>query len=166
MSVQNLVESESPAPQMCEDVLSLRTGIYLRKLPDIRLFHREGRSFCHQVFFRMYSSLALEVHNRLSIDSLGFMSVDIIKKLQGRIQGGGVLGVRTPPPPFWGTPKLHKEGKNVARVPAKMPHFSTKQLPGPPTLQNPVSAPAETPVRVYSVFIHSKHSHLLTHRVR
>ena len=37
--------------------------------------------------------------------------------------GGGVLGVRTPP--FWGTPKLHKEGKNVARVRAKMPHFST-----------------------------------------
>ena len=32
---------------------------------------------------------------------------------QGRIQGGGgVLGVRNPP--FWGTPKLHKEGKNVA----------------------------------------------------
>ena len=29
--------------------------------------------------------------------------------------GGGVLGVRTPPPPpFWGTAKLHEEGKNVA----------------------------------------------------
>ena len=36
---------------------------------------------------------------------------------QGRIQGGGVLGVRTP--------KLHKEGKNVARMRPKMPHFST-----------------------------------------
>ena len=49
---------------------------------------------------------------------------------QGRIQGGGVLGVRTPP--FWGTPKLHKEGKNATRVRAKTPHFSTLQLPGPP----------------------------------
>ena len=38
---------------------------------------------------------------------------------QGRIQGGGVLN------PFWGTPKLHKEGKNVARVRAKTPHFIT-----------------------------------------
>ena len=29
------------------------------------------------------------------------------------------------PPHFWGTPKLHKEGKNVAHVCAKTPHFST-----------------------------------------
>ena len=29
----------------------------------------------------------------------------------GSSGGGGVLGVLTPPPPFWGTPKLHKEGK-------------------------------------------------------
>ena len=36
---------------------------------------------------------------------------------------GGVLGVRTPP--FWGTPKLHKEGKNVARMRARTPRFST-----------------------------------------
>ena len=36
--------------------------------------------------------------------------------MQGRIQGGG---------PFWGTPKLHKEGEKVARVRAKKPHFST-----------------------------------------
>ena len=45
---------------------------------------------------------------------------------QGWIQGwggGGVLGVRTTP--LWGTPKLHKEGKNVARVRAKKPRFST-----------------------------------------
>ena len=28
--------------------------------------------------------------------------------------GGGVLGGQDPPTPFWGTPKLHKEGKNVA----------------------------------------------------
>ena len=25
----------------------------------------------------------------------------------------------------WGTPKLHKEGKNVARARAKTPHFNT-----------------------------------------
>ena len=30
--------------------------------------------------------------------------------------GGGVLRVRTPPLPFWGTPKLQKEGKNVVRA--------------------------------------------------
>ena len=42
---------------------------------------------------------------------------------RGGSRGGGVLGVRTPP--FWGTPKLHKEGKNVARVRAKTPCFST-----------------------------------------
>ena len=43
---------------------------------------------------------------------------------QGRIQGGGSWG-SGPPPPFWGTPKLHKEGKNGARVRANGPHFST-----------------------------------------
>ena len=37
---------------------------------------------------------------------------EIKAKLQERIQGGGVLGVRSPPPPlFWGTPKLQKERK-------------------------------------------------------
>ena len=38
---------------------------------------------------------------------------------QGRIQGGGggPGGQDTPSPsPLWGTPKLHKEGKNVARM--------------------------------------------------
>ena len=52
-----------------------------------------------------------------------------------------------PPPPFWGTHKLHKEGKNVARICAKTPRFSTEQLPGPPPplFRNPVSAPAEAP---------------------
>ena len=39
--------------------------------------------------------------------------------------GGGGLGDRTPPP-FWGTPKLHKEVKKyVMRVCAKTPHFRT-----------------------------------------
>ena len=32
----------------------------------------------------------------------------------GADPGGGVLGLRIPP--FWKTPKLHKEGKNVACV--------------------------------------------------
>ena len=44
------------------------------------VFSREGRIFCHEVFFRMYLPLALEVHNRLIIDSLGFMVVDKIRK--------------------------------------------------------------------------------------
>ena len=35
---------------------------------------------------------------------------------QGRIHWGG---------PFWATPKLHKEGKNVAHVLANGQHFST-----------------------------------------
>ena len=39
--------------------------------------------------------------------------------------GSGPGGQDTPPPPFWGTPKLHKEGKNVARMLAKTPRFST-----------------------------------------
>ena len=43
--------------------------------------------------------------------------------MQGRIQGGGGPGGQDPP--FWGTPKLHKEGKNGALVRAKTPHFST-----------------------------------------
>ena len=41
---------------------------------------------------------------------------------------GGSWGSGPPPPlppPFWGTPKLHKEGKNGARMRAKTPHFST-----------------------------------------
>ena len=42
----------------------------------------------------------------------------------GSDPGGGVLGVRTPPP-LLGTPKLHKEGKNVVRVRANTPRFIT-----------------------------------------
>ena len=37
--------------------------------------------------------------------------------------GGGVLGVRTPPPPH--THTLHEEGKNVVHMHANKPHFST-----------------------------------------
>ena len=36
--------------------------------------------------------------------------------------GGGSWGSG---PPFWGTPKLHKEGKNVPRMCTKTPRFST-----------------------------------------
>ena len=39
--------------------------------------------------------------------------------------GGGGPGGQDPPPPFWGTPKLHKEGKNVSRMHMKTPHFSS-----------------------------------------
>ena len=46
-------------------------------------------------------------------------SCDIHGGGQGRIQGGP--GGQDPP--FWGTPKLHKEGKNVARVRAKNAAF-------------------------------------------
>ena len=44
------------------------------------VFSWEGRIFCHKVFFRMFVPLALEVYNRLFIDSLGFRLVDNIKK--------------------------------------------------------------------------------------
>ena len=36
--------------------------------------------FCHEVFFRMYLPLDLEMYNILFIDSLGFMEGDKIKK--------------------------------------------------------------------------------------
>ena len=48
-----------------------------------------------------------------------------------------------PPPPFWGTLKLHKEGKNLAGLRANTPRFSTLQLPGLPPFRNPVSAPVK-----------------------
>ena len=38
--------------------------------------------------------------------------------------GGGGPGGQEPPL-FWGTPKLHKEGKNGAHVHVKTPRFST-----------------------------------------
>ena len=44
--------------------------------------------------------------------------------------GGGVLGAGHFP--FWGTPKLHKERKNVARVKAKTTRVGTLQIPGRP----------------------------------
>ena len=43
---------------------------------------------------------------------------------RGGCRGGGVLGVRTPPPPL-GDPKTSKRGKNVARVRANTTRFST-----------------------------------------
>ena len=53
--------------------------ISLWKLREVRIF-TGGRSFCHEVFYRMYVPLALEVYNRPFIDNLGFMAVDKIKK--------------------------------------------------------------------------------------
>ena len=45
---------------------------------------------------------------------LDFCQIFLDSTLQGRIQGEG--GFWGSPPPFLGTPKLQKEGKNVARV--------------------------------------------------
>ena len=42
---------------------------------------------------------------------------------------GEVLGVRTLH--FLGTPKLHKEGKNIVHMRANASRFSSYQLPGP-----------------------------------
>ena len=44
------------------------------------IFSRERRIFGHEVFFRMYSPLALELYNRLFIYRLGLMTVHKIKK--------------------------------------------------------------------------------------
>ena len=40
--------------------------------------------------------------------------------------GGDVLGVRTSP--FWGTPKLHKEGKNVVYPPLSVIKIRVKAV--------------------------------------
>ena len=50
---------------------------------QIRVFSRKGFVFCHEVFFRIYLALplALEVYNRMLIDSLCRMAVDEFKKL-------------------------------------------------------------------------------------
>ena len=61
----------------------------------------------------------------------------------GADPGGGGSWGSGPPPPFWWTPKLHKEGKNVARVRAKTPHFSTLQLPRPPPLSEILYPPLQ-----------------------
>ena len=45
-----------------------------------------------------------------------------VQVTRGGSRGGGPGGQD---PPLLGTPKLHKEGKNGARVRAKTPHFST-----------------------------------------
>ena len=66
---------------------------------------------------------------------------------QGRIPeggGGGTWESGPPLPPFWpwGTPKLHKEGKNVAHVRAKSHILVLNSYldPPPPHFKNPVSA--------------------------
>ena len=51
---------------------------------------------------------------------------------QGRIHGGRGPWGQDPPPPFWGTPKLQKEGE-TSRTCARMQHVLVlKQLAGPP----------------------------------
>ena len=48
------------------------------------------------------------------------------------------------PPPFWRTPKLHKEGKKTSCASAQKYHnlvLNSYPDPPPPPFQNPVSAP-------------------------
>ena len=62
--------------------------IPLQKLQEVHIFTGGTYTFCHEVFFRMYLPLALEVYNMLFVDSLkGFMAVNEFKKyLLGRFQ--------------------------------------------------------------------------------
>ena len=76
----------------------------------------------------------------------------------------GGLGVRMPP--FWGTPKLHREGKNVTRMHANTPRFSYPEPP--PPFRNPVSAPEDTYKRPMHREICTKLNNYMTssHRIR
>ena len=64
---------------------------------------------------------------------------NIFSCFQGRIQEGGGGGPGGQDPPFWGTPKLHKEGKK--RCTRKRHILVLNSYPDPP-FQDPVSAPA------------------------
>ena len=67
------------------------------------------------------------------------------KAAQGRIQGGGgVLGVRTPPPLFGRPLNLIKREKNFAHMHAKrhILKLDSYQDPPPHPFRNPVSTPA------------------------
>ena len=66
--------------------------------------------------------------------------------------GGGALGGQNPPPPFSGTPKLHKEKKKSLRACARIepilvfnsygdPSVVNSYGDPPPPFRNPVSAP-------------------------
>ena len=57
-----------------------------------------------------------------SYSMTGWWNIDFIT---GADPGGGGSWGSGPPPLFLGTPKLHKEGKNVARMRTKTLHFST-----------------------------------------
>ena len=70
---------------------------------------------------------------------------------QGRIQGGGVLGVSPPPPPphthtLFGDPQTSYRVKEKKPSHAYMhmytPHFRTLQLPRPPPPPPPISKSA------------------------
>ena len=67
---------------------------------------------------------------RQRVGQMGQSMVTLIRPPQiplyiliGADPGGGGPGGQDPP--FWGTPKLRKKGKNVARVRAKTLRFST-----------------------------------------
>ena len=48
------------------------------------------------------------------------------------------------PPPFWGTPKLHKEGKNVAACARMSRILVLNSYMGHPPFRNPVSTPVQS----------------------
>ena len=68
---------------------------------------------------------------------------------RGGSRGGGPGG--QDPPPFWGTPKLHKEGKNGAACARKLHVLVLNSYPDPLLPKNPVSAPG-----VYEAPAHHK----------
>ena len=58
----------------------------------------------------------------------------LYSRIRGGSRGGGVLTPRTPPPPFWGTPKFHKEVK-TSRACARIHHVLVlNSYPDPPPL--------------------------------
>ena len=66
--------------------------------------------------------------------------------------GGSCGSGPPPPPPLWGTPKLHKEGRNVVCMHTNTPRFSTEHLPGP---SPPLSKILYPPLHMHVVYTQS-----------
>ena len=77
---------------------------------------------CHPVDYRIKGPNGI-VRRLQSIRNNKYCTRFITSGYRGGSWGGGGVGVLTPS--FWGTPKLHKEGKNVVCVRTEMPRFST-----------------------------------------
>ena len=77
---------------------------------------------------------------------------------RGRSRGWGFLGVGGPggqDPPFWGTPKLHKEGKKtLSMYERKSRALLLNSYPDPP-FRNPVSAPDDMQIILCTTWMHS-----------